>query len=941
VSKPVPGMFVPSVWILALAALAAVGIVGAGGWRTPSRTPAANRSAAAQPATSAEKSARVLASMDALPLAFEANQGQTDHQVKYMARGSGYTVFLTGNDTVFALHSSSQTAPIRVTHNLGPAGMTQPAPALGHKRDRIAAIHMHLVGGNPDSNVIASNQLSGRSNYFIGNDRSQWHTNVPQYERISYAEAYPGVNLAFYGVQKQLEFDFIVAPGSSPALIRLGVSGVNRIATDNSGNLILESSAGNVLLHKPVAYQQNDGTRQPVAARFVLQAHNQVSFELGNYDRSRELVIDPSVSYATYLGGTAEDDGNAIAVDGNGNAWVTGQTKSTDFPTKNPLHTANKGSFDVFVTEFSSTGSLVYSTYIGGSNDDSGNAIAVGASGVFVAGGTKSGDFPVQGAYQGTLKGTSNAFVLELNSTGSTLMYSTFLGGTGTDVASGLALDKSGNAYVVGSTTSTDFPRKNPLAGETAGGFVTELNSSGNALVYSTYLGASMLDFASAVAVDTSGNAYVTGATQSPSFVMTTGVVQPQCGTDGKCNGALYDTFVTVIKPSGAGLVYSTFLGGESTDEGLGIAVDSAGDAYVTGVTTSTLFPLGVVRLYPTLKGTSDAFVTELNPTGTQLLSSTYLGGTGSDAGLAIAVDSKQNAYVTGVTGSSDFPTANPTQGSKKGQNDAFVSEFSTGGSSLVFSSYLGGSLNENTSTSGSGGSLAGIGVDSAGANIYVTGSTSSTDFPTVAAEQPQPGGNSSNGDAFVAKYSVSGTAANFTITNGALSPTSGHPGASATATITVTSQKSFNSAVTLTCTVAPVVSKGPTCSFSNPSVTPPANGSTTSTLNLATATASAQLERPSNERPSGMFYATLLPLAGITLFGAGFGSARSRRKKLFGFLMLGLLLAGLLLLPACGSSSSSGGGGGTPTGTYTITVTGTSGSAVATGFPALSFTVN
>jgi beta-propeller repeat-containing protein len=929
-SKPTPGMFVPSVWVLALAGLAALGVASAGGWY--GRPAAANRTPAAPSASSAQQSARVLASMGTLPLAFEPNQGQTDPQVKYMARGNGYTVFLTANDAVFALHSSAE-LPTQFSHR-GLVGTTQPVQT----KNRTAAIRLHLVGGNPNAPLIASNQLPSRSNYFTGNDRRQWHNNVPQYTRVSYREPYPGLDLAYYGVQKQLEFDFIVAPGASPAPIRFGISGVNRVTTDNSGNLILASSAGNVLLHKPIAYQQQDGVRQPVDARFVLQARNQVSFELGDYDRSRELVIDPSVSYATYVGGTAEDDGNAIAVDANGNAWVTGQTKSTDFPTKNPLsnHTANKGGFDVFVTELSPTGSLLYSTYIGGSGDESGNAIAVNGSGVFVAGGTKSTDFPVQGAFQSTLKGATNAFVLELSSTGSTLMYSTYLGGTGSDVASGLALDKSGNAYVVGSTNSTDFPPKNPLAGETAGGFVTELNSSGNALVYSTYLGAGPLDFASAVAVDAAGNAYVTGATQSPSFVTTPGVVQPNCGTLPNCNGALYDAFVTVIKPSAAGLVYSTFLGGESRDEGLGIAVDASGNAYVTGVTTSTLFPLGVARLFTTLKGSSDAFVSELNPTGTQLVNSTYLGGSGADSGLAIAVDSHQNAYVTGVTGSTDFPTANPTQPNNNGQNDAFVTEFATGGSSLAFSTYLGGSLNENTSTSGGGGSLAGIAVDSAGANIYVTGSTSSTDFPTAAAEQTA---SHLNGDAFVAKYTVSGTAANFTITNGALSPTSGHPGVSASATITVTSQNSFSSAVSLACTVAPAVAKGPTCSFSNASVTPPANGSATATLNLATATASARLERPLSRRSAGIFFATLLPL-GITFLGAGFGSSGSRRRKLFFFLMLGLLLAVLLLLPAC-STSSSGGGGGTPTGTYTITVTGTNGSAVATGAPALSFTVN
>jgi hypothetical protein len=329
---------------------------------------------------------------------------------------------------------------------------------------------MHLVGGNPQSQIIADSKLPGRSNYFIGNDRSQWHANVAQYARISYRDAYPGVNLAFYGVQKQLEFDFIVAPGALPTAIRLGVTGAQRLATDDSGNLILASSAGDLLLHKPVAYQQKDGARQPVEARFDLQAKNQVSFKLGNYDHSRELVIDPSVSYATYLGGTAEDDGYAIAVDGSGNAYVTGQTKSTNFPTKNALHGTKTGGFDVFVTELSPTGSLVYSTYIGGTSDDSGNAIAVDGSGdAFVAGGTKSSDFPTQGAYQSTFGGVLDAFVLELNSTGSALTYSTFVGGSGSDVANGLALGNGGNAYLVGSTTSTDFPMKNPLALETAG----------------------------------------------------------------------------------------------------------------------------------------------------------------------------------------------------------------------------------------------------------------------------------------------------------------------------------------------------------------------------------------------------------------------------------------------------------------------------------------
>ena len=914
----IPRKFVPASWIAAVAVLVAIGVAVAASPRVHRGNAIAQRTAAPAPLLNADTSARVRASLEGSPLAFEANQGQTDPQVKYMARGSGYTVFLTANDTVFALHSSSQSAA---------------------QKTRASAIHMHLVGGNPESPISAGNQLTGRSNYFIGKDPSQWHANVAQFARISYRDAYPGVNLAFYGKQKQLEFDFIVAPGASPAPIRLGVSGANRMTTDDSGNLILASAAGDVLLHKPVAYQQKDGARQPVDARFVLQAHNQVSFELGNYDRSRELVIDPAVSYATYLGGLGEDDGHAIAADGSGNAWITGQTKSANFPTKNPLNAANTGSFDVFVTELSSTGALVYSTYIGGLSDDSGNAIALDASGnVFVAGGTKSSGFPTKGPFQSTLKGATNAFVLELNSTGSTLMYSTFLGGTGTDVASGLALDTSGNAYVVGSTNSTDFPLKNQIVSETTGGFVTALSSNGSTLIYSTYLGKGPKDFASAVAVDASGNAYVTGGTQSPNFTTTTGVIQPTCGTDTNCNGAFYDAFVCKILPTGGRFLYSTFLGGDSNDQGLAIAIDSAGDAYVTGSTSSAQFPL--TKNLQAYGGGLDAFVTELNPDATARIYSTYLGGGLDDTGLAIAVDANNNAYVTGVTRSSDFPVVGPTQtklGGNGGNNDAFVTEIGSGGLSLNFSTYLGGSLNENTATTG-GGSLAGIAVDSSG-SIYVTGNTVSTDFPTVSAFQNAAGG-ALVADAFVAKFSASGAPANFTVAAGALSPASGHAGVSATSTITVTSLNGFAGTVTLACTVVPAISEAPTCTGTSVNVA--ANGTATGTLTVNTTAASALLEHPSDRQSSGILYAMLMPVGGMALFGAGIGSAGARRRKWFGFLMLGLILCGLLLMPACGgSSSTTTHNPGTPTGPYTITVTGTSGQTVVNGTPTLTLTVN
>ncbi len=959
-SKPsAPRKFLLAGSIVALAVFAALGIAAAASLRAHRGTATTEHAAAVSvqapaltaPNVTAQQSgkgdARVRASVEALPLAFEANQGQTDPQVRYMARGNGYTVFLTANDTVFALQSSSPTAGAIVAgkHRVTASAPAKEQSAESAEKERSAAIHMHLIGGNPQSQIIGESQLPGHSNYFIGNDRSQWHADVSQYARISYRDTYPGINMAFYGVQKQLEFDFIVAPGAIPAAIRLGVSGAQRIATDDAGNLILKSAAGDVLLHKPFAYQQRDGVRQRVDARFVLESKNQVSFELGNYDHSRELVIDPSVSYATYLGGTAEDDGYAIAIDGSGNAYVTGQTKSTDFPIKNALQGTDKNnSFDVFVTELSPTGALIYSTYIGGSSDDSGNAIAVDGSGnAFVAGGTASSDFPTHaGAYQSTLRGALNAFVFELNPTGSALTYSTFIGGTGSDVANGLALGSGGNAYVVGSTTSTDFPTKNAIALETAGGFVAVLNPNGSALVYSTYLGASSADFAAAVAVDGTGNAYVTGATQTPTFKTTAGVVQTTCGSDGNCNGGLYDAFVCAIPPTGSTLLYSTFLGGERADQGLGIAVDSAGDAYVTGFTQSTLFPT-TNAAFAALGGLQDAFVTALSPTGTARLYSTYLGGSGADAGSGIAVDGSKNAYVTGQTASANFPVGHATQSTIGGGNDAFITEVAPAGT-LVFSTFLGGSSNENSRNAlGSVSPVGGIAVDSAGANIYVAGNTASSNFPvTSGASQATLGG--APFDAFVVKYSQAGAAANFTITNGALSTTSGAAGVSATSNITVTSINNFNSAVALACTVAPVVSRGPTCAFSNPgaSVTPPPNASVTATLTVSTTpAAAAMLERPSDRRSSGFFYAMLLPVGGMALLGAGFGSAGTRRKKLFGFLMLGLLLSGLLLMPACGGNSGGGGGSGTPAGAYTITVTGTNNSAVATGSPALVLTVN
>jgi hypothetical protein len=464
------------------------------------------------------------------------------------------------------------------------------------------------------------------------------------------------------------------------------------------------------------------------------------------------------------------------------------------------------------------------------------------------------------------------------------------------------------------------------------------LNSSGSALVYSTYVGGStVIDIAGAVAVDSSDNAYVTGQTFSSTFPTTTGVVQPSCNS---CSSGSSDAFVTVVNPTGSAYVYSTFVGGSGGDVGDGIAVDSTGNAYLTGMTTSSNFPTTAGALQTAYGGLGDGFVTKLNPTGTALVYSTFLGGSAFDEGASIALDGSNNAYVTGQTNSTNFKTVNPTQatlngGANTSSTDGFVSEINPAGSALIFSTYLGGSADED-----SNGNFGAIAVDSTGANIYVTGNTASTNFPTQA-PYPYAGGNANGGgtDAFVVKY-TQGTAPTFSLAATALSPATVSPGGSATSTVTVTPAAGFSATVTLACTIT-----GPSGALYPPTcAAATAAPGTPGTLTVKTTGPAALLQHPANGRSSGLFYAMFLPIGGIALLGVG--STGARRKKLFGLTLLGLLLSGLLLMPACGGSGYGGGGGGgnpaTTAGAYTIVVTGTASGATQTGAsPSLSLTVN
>lgn len=698
-----------------------------------------------------------------LPLAFEANQGQTDPQVKFLSRGAGYSLFLTPTEAVLALSEGSHQGMGRA---LLPAKDPQPAartpinlvsagaeaPALNAAKapispaKRSAVLRMKLVGANATAEVIGQDELPGKSNYFIGNDPRKWHTNVRQFAKVRYRDVYPGVDLVYYGHQRELEYDFVLQPGANPQAIRLGIEGARRLQLEH-GDLVMKSAVGNVHLRSPHIYQEANGIRQEVRGRYVITSRNEVGFRVGAYDRRRALVIDPVLAYSTYLGGSGSEGGEGlngdIAVDSAGNAYVTGGTSSTDFPTVNPIQSTNHGGADAFVTKFNTDGSaLVYSTYLGGSGDEVGTAITLDSAGnAYVTGITSSTDFPTTpGAFQTTCAGScENAFVTKINSSGSALVYSTYLGGTDSDAGYSIAVDGAGNAYATGVTISTDFPVTPGAFQTTSGGggdaFVSKLNSAGSALVYSTYVGGSGNDYGVGIAVDSAGNAYVTGLTLSTDFP-TANAIQPTY------NGGAEDAFVTKLNATGSALVYSTYVGGTGEDSGFGIAVDAAGNAYIVGRTDSTDFPVANA-FQPTNHGYLDAFVTKINAAGSAFVYSTYLGGSSNDVAARIAIDGAGNAYITGDTYSSDFPVANAIQSVKGGRDAPFVSKLDAAGNGLVYSTYLGGKGSQIVERG------YGIATDSAG-SAYVTGTTVSKSFPItpLAFQQSLKG----PADVFVAK---------------------------------------------------------------------------------------------------------------------------------------------------------------------------------------------
>jgi len=664
-----------------------------------------------------------------LPMSFEKNVGQGRAGVDFMARGSGYSVFLASGEAVLTMRerSSQEDATIRMA-----------------------------LAGSRTAKAAGEDRLLGKANYFVGNDPAKWHRDVPTFAKVRYADVYPGIDVVYYGNQRQLEYDFIVAPGADSGAIALDFTGAS-IEIKKDGDLALAMSGGSLSMPRPYIYQEIDGTKRVVAGGYVKRADGRIGFAVDSYDTAKPLVIDPVLLYSTYFGYSPDnnaninDSANGIAIDQFGNAYITG----------NSGH--GGGTNNSFVAKIDPSGSaLVYSIYFGGSDDDVATGIAVDGSGqAYVSGRTKSANFPITpGAYQTNyLGGNGDAFVAKFNASGSALMYSTYVGGTGYDEASAIAIDTAGNAYITGGFYASDYPTT-PGAYQTvtAGAydaFITKLNASGSALVYSTYLAANGDEGGASIAVDSLGNAYVTGSTNGSNFPAVN-ALDPAFGGD-------YDAFVAKLNPNGSALVYSSYLGGSKREFGRGIAVDALGNAYIAGntycfdpnandfrcVNDVNDFPTTAGAYQTAFAGSGDAFVVKLNPSGSAFVYSTYLGGPGGDTATAIAVDTFGNAYVTGNNLDGGFPLTDALQSTYHTASfEGFVAKLSPNGAVIVYSTYFGGAANDLG---------LGIAVDSLG-RAYVAGSTQSThldDFPTTPGAYQ--GTNAGFYDAYVAKIDAAG----------------------------------------------------------------------------------------------------------------------------------------------------------------------------------------
>jgi hypothetical protein len=733
---------------------------------------AAASARAAGPESSRATSLRGLADV---PLYFEANHGQAAGAAKFIARGRDSTVLISPTEAELLVSGS------------------------GRRADR--TVRLSLAGANAGAEISGLGELPGRANYFIGADPAQWQANVPLFSRVKVSEVYPGVDLVYYASQSaRLEYDFLLQPGADPKQISLRISGADKIRVDAEGNLVLKIGNDEIRQHKPVIYQTVNGARKEIVGGYRLTDKTTAGFWLRDYDRSFPLVIDPALSFSTYLGGKYGDAGWDIAVDASGNVYVCGDTFSPDLRTNvtsSALQTNYNGTRglkrygDAFVAKYTPTSgsvfALSYLTYLGGEGQEAALAIAADSAGnAFVTGFTDSADFPIfpTNAAFTKISGRNNtaqniyrvdAFVTKLGPSGNNLIYSTFLGGGERDTGNAIAVDNLGFAYVAGFTDSTNFPVvTNFLGGATkvvqskfAGiqdAFVAKVAVDGKRLVYSTYLGGTNQDGAQGVAVDSAGCAYVTGYTLSTNFP-TVPTNSTFLNRQSKKNPPLFfDAFFSKISASGDALLYSAFVGAENTDVGTHIAVlEATTDAYISGYTWSTNFPrtttVSGTRSWTNIKTNkySDLFVTKFSKNSSDEFYytnySVTFGGPAADVAAGIAVDALGQAYIVGVTAGTNLnlfgtnpldPSSSITNKYKRNTNNVFVAVLNQDASQLSYNALFGGSGNEEAHA---------VAIDPG--NIYFVGSTTSSNFPTVNSLQERPGGKKNSNDVFVAKISL------------------------------------------------------------------------------------------------------------------------------------------------------------------------------------------
>ena len=671
-----------------------------------------------------------------IPLYFIPNQGQVDDEALFYAKTSRYTLWLTEEGLVFDRMRKINRENTKLT-DLSIKDSNDPED---FKYEREASM-LVFIKANKSPEIIPENNTKHKVNYFKGSEKSKWQTNIQTSRAVLYRELYPNIDLKVYGIEKQIEYDFVVKPDGEVSDIRFEYRDIEQTSIDKEGNLVVKTQFGELGHAKPVCYQLIEGGKVVIPAEFKRIKGDTYGFNVKEYNKSYELIIDPLIIvFSTYLGGSTYES-SFIAVDSEGAIYVTGNTYADDFPTHNPFQGSQKGGGDVFITKINASGSeFVYSTYLGGSDEDGGSGIAVDSEGTaYVTGSAKSNDFPLQNPIPGAYTGERDAFITKVSSSGSVLVYSTYLGGSEYDISHDITVDSEGAVYVTGISFSTDFPTQNPIQGSFGGGlwdaFITKINPSGNALVYSTLLGGSSFDSCYGIAVDSEGAVYVTGYSYSTDFP-THNPIQ------GNYGGGWGDIFVTKINASGSALAYSTFLGGADEECGKGIAVDSDGSAYVVGDTKSVDFPIKKA-IQANNAGDRDAFITKINTAGNAFVYSTYLGGSDEDAGTDITVDSEGNAFTTGFTKSYNFPTQNPILGCRGGEEDAFITKVNTAGNALIYSTYLGGSGGDKGQS---------IARDLEGA-IYVTGYAFSSDFPTKDPIQKSIVGQC---DAFITKLEMS-----------------------------------------------------------------------------------------------------------------------------------------------------------------------------------------